>query len=330
MKKIEQLNAIIGRIGVLMRHLERQERGPQQIEADLLLQELRTAYALALTLEVAEIDDESADATDFPSNPSDQLDAEKQDDVVTSVSQEAMADTAPSEPAHEVPVDGNGGITATIPAIDDDEEVPALSLMQDVEPSDNSLFDDSQDAAGWHDEPVSQEVSEQAADSRTEATDTPTDISQEPQNTVLEASVSEPVTPKEEQDVASAQRYIDKEKPASLFDYLHAAAPAQEPAVAETLGDKLGRSGGEMRGTTAQYKKIADLRTVININDKFSFMKDLFQNNMKAYNDFIIELNGITERSEAERRVNEVAALYHWDSNSLTAKKFFSIFDRRF
>ena len=77
-------------------------------------------------------------------------------------------------------------------------------------------------------------------------------------------------------------------------------------------------------------KKVSDLRTVININDKFSFMSELFHNNMKAYNDFILRLNDISDRQEALAAVHQVAEQYKWVDDSPAVQSFYKIFDKKF
>ncbi len=111
----------------------------------------------------------------------------------------------------------------------------------------------------------------------------------------------------------------------SLFDYFK--TPAQDNNTQRTLADTL---GGQMRQHAVRTDKVHDLRTVININDKFSFMSELFHNNMKGYNDFILRLNAIDGRDEALAYVGTIAEQYSWDNESLAVKTFYSIFDRKF
>ena len=120
------------------------------------------------------------------------------------------------------------------------------------------------------------------------------------------------------------------EKPqTSLLDYLK--HPVVDHPTVTTLGDRLGSDAAQhAAGVDHLVKKVDDLRTVININDKFSFMSELFKNNMRAYNDFIMYLNGLTSRDEAEAYVRETAAQYSWDSNSPTVQTFYKIFDKKF
>ncbi len=121
-----------------------------------------------------------------------------------------------------------------------------------------------------------------------------------------------------------------KAQESSLFDYFK--NDVDKPKV-RTLADTLNKHNiniEEQLETRVNAKKVDDLRTIININDKFSFMSELFHNNMKAYNDFIMRLNSYNNREEALAYVAEVAAQYMWHENSLVVKSFYKIFDRKF
>ncbi len=128
----------------------------------------------------------------------------------------------------------------------------------------------------------------------------------------------EPEPVKEHQPVAAQ---------ASLLDYLK--HPVEEHPTVRTLGEKLG-SGESGRVKADGGKHVTDLRTVININDKFSFMSELFHNNMRAYNDFILRLNSIEERDEALAYVQEVASQQSWDEESVAVQSFYKILDKKF
>ena len=115
----------------------------------------------------------------------------------------------------------------------------------------------------------------------------------------------------------------------SLLDYLR--HPVQEQPATRTLGESLGGSNMAESGFERTVaRKVDDLRTVININDKFSFMSELFRNNMRAYNDFIMYLNTLTSREEALAHVKQTAEQYKWDENSLAVKAFYKVFDMKF
>ena len=122
-----------------------------------------------------------------------------------------------------------------------------------------------------------------------------------------------------------------KQQEPSLFDYFKHERLDGTPR--RTLADTLnqgGRNIEEQLESRVNAKKVDDLRTIININDKFSFMSELFHNNMKAYNDFILRLNSYTSREEALAYVAEVSAQNMWNESSLVVKNFYKVFDRKF
>ena len=133
----------------------------------------------------------------------------------------------------------------------------------------------------------------------------------------------EPIATPEPEPEATAEpepepRTEPAKQQASLLDYLK--HPQEEHPLQRTLGESLG----------ANSRKVDDLRTVININDKFSFMSELFKNNMRAYNDFILTLNDIKSRDEALAVVAETSKQYQWDENSSAVQTFYKIFDKKF
>lgn len=175
-----------------------------------------------------------------------------------------------------------------------------------------------------------QEVSD-AATSIVQTPTTPT----ETQQTVL---VEEPVITQQNEPTSShtqaekiSQPTKKTEEPihqSSLFDYLK-KGDAPQPTTA-TLADSLKSNKEESFEQKINTARVSDLRTIININDKFSFMNELFHNNMKGYNDFILRLNAIADREEALAYVNSVAGQYEWDDKSPAVQTFFKVFDRKF
>ena len=153
--------------------------------------------------------------------------------------------------------------------------------------------------------------------------ETPSEPIMEPQLEKLEGNPN---------DDLFAEQPEGKQKEPSLLDLFKNEKGGEEPKV-RTLADTLNRhqrNVEEQLETRVHAKKVDDLRTIININDKFSFMSELFHNNMKAYNDFILHLNAIAAREEALAFVSEIAAQNNWDSNSVVVKGFYKIFDRKF
>ncbi len=131
-------------------------------------------------------------------------------------------------------------------------------------------------------------------------------------------------------DELFADEPASAKREASLFDYISKESGSRgKRTLADTLNHPAHNVEEQLAGSV-RAKKVDDLRTIININDKFSFMSELFHNNMKAYNDFILRLNATAERAEALGYVKAVAEEYKWDEGSVVVKSFYKIFDRKF
>lgn len=199
------------------------------------------------------------------------------------------------------------------PVVAEPVEMPQ---MEELEANDNGLLFDEVII-----EPEPQEVSaEPEAPAQTEEP-VPTE---EP---VQQEEPAQPEAPAQPVQQETAKAGVQ----ASLLDYLK--NPVVEKPTVRTLGEKLGgveNGKSKDESEVVAGKKVSDLRTVININDKFSFMSELFHNNMKAYNDFILRLNSIDTRDEAQLYVNEVSAQYRWDESSMAVQSFYKVFDKKF
>jgi chemotaxis protein histidine kinase CheA len=76
--------------------------------------------------------------------------------------------------------------------------------------------------------------------------------------------------------------------------------------------------------------KYTDLRSIIGINDKFTFINDLFEKDMRNYNEFINTLNKIEDLDEARNFVQQNATLHNWDKESMAVQLFMSVYKRRY
>ena len=132
---------------------------------------------------------------------------------------------------------------------------------------------------------------------------------------------------------AAQQKETEEKAPnqeLSLFEYLSKNTDGKHP---QTIGDRFEQNHVELGDKLSQQvsaHKVTDLRTVININDKFSFVGALFHNNMRAYTDFILRLNAIDNRDEAINYISEIAQQYSWNMDSIEVKTFNKILDRKF
>lgn len=97
-----------------------------------------------------------------------------------------------------------------------------------------------------------------------------------------------------------------------------------------TLADRL-REGQEKRvADKLQENKVEDLRTSIGINEKFLFINELFEGNMRIYDEAVQKLNAGTTMAQADLLLLDLKIVYNWDSESPTVKKFVEIVRRKF
>jgi len=97
-----------------------------------------------------------------------------------------------------------------------------------------------------------------------------------------------------------------------------------------TLADRL-RDGQEKRiADKLQENKVADLRTTIGINDKFLFINELFEGNMRIYDEAIQKLNACTNMAQADLLLLDLKIVYNWESESPTVKKFVELVRKKF
>lgn len=97
-----------------------------------------------------------------------------------------------------------------------------------------------------------------------------------------------------------------------------------------TLADRL-REGQEKRiADKLQENKVNDLRTTIGINDKFLFINELFEGNMRIYDEAIQKLNANVTTAQADMQLLDLKIALNWDSESPTVKKFVELVRKKF
>ena len=255
------------------------------IEKDLLMQDLRELYDIALGIET--------EAVEPVAEP------------------EVSAESEPEpEPEVEKPL--------FAPEENDEPETPVMApVMEELESNGNEKLFENDNLMVFE------------VESTTEPEPEP-EIEPEPEPEPVMDIEPEP-THEPEKEPEPEPKPQQVEQP-SLFDYLPHSETKEQPAV-RTIGETLNTGVSnlsEQLERRALSNKVDDLRTIININDKFSFMSELFHNNMKAYNDFILRLNAIDSRDVAMEHVQEIARQYNWDNNSMAVMNFYKVFDRKF
>lgn len=97
-----------------------------------------------------------------------------------------------------------------------------------------------------------------------------------------------------------------------------------------TIADRLRESQDKRLADKLQENKIADLRSTIGINDKFLFINELFDGNMRIYDDIIQKLNSSNTMAQIDLLLLDLKIAYNWDSESPTVKKFVELVRRKF
>ena len=290
---IKDLTEGMQRLCAVANRIVAQNGRASRIETDLLMEDLRRLYDVALRLtgdELPQPEPSAVEEAEVEPHPEEKMMAMMSTLAAMAPAPEPEPEPVPAPAPEPEPIPEPEPAPAPepepLPEPEPEPEPARQPLMEDLEGNGNALLFD--------------------------------EIILEPEPAPAPVPEPEPApAPKPEPAPAPVEK---KGTQASLLDYL--AAPA-----ARTLGESLGADRPQPGNLE---RKVDDLRTVININDKFSFMSELFKNNMRAYNDFIMHLNSLTSRDEALAYVADTARLYSWDEASATVQSFRKIFDKKF
>ena len=100
----------------------------------------------------------------------------------------------------------------------------------------------------------------------------------------------------------------------------------------QTINERI--SKGNAKESLAQKhakKAIVDIEKSIGLNQRFSFIKNLFSNDKEAYNMAVKKLNSCASFLEADDYIhNELFVKYEWDENTVQVIKFIDIIERRY
>ncbi|MBR1792720.1 MAG: hypothetical protein IJ764_03680 [Bacteroidales bacterium] len=317
----EKLHGLLSQVAERMAQMQPLSNSLHDIEADILKEQLRTIYSAFSHQTTAVRENVKEDAHPVVERLQD--DPVVESPLSTPSSQSSKSDSESSDRTVE---------SLYAPAEPEVVSQPALGpVMEQIEGNPfDSLFDGA--APRFVEPPVSEpsvaevrleDIESLAMDSRKAA---PTQTA----SASHDVSISEPpkTQPAKQQKNTAAKTSQSNE--ISLMDLLK--QPVENTPAPLTIADRLGQATSveSQVGTRVSQSKVNDLRTIININDKFSFMSELFHNNMKAYNDFILRLNALADRQAALEHVKLISQEFQWDMESLAVKTFYSIFDRKF
>ncbi len=79
-----------------------------------------------------------------------------------------------------------------------------------------------------------------------------------------------------------------------------------------------------------QHNKISDLKSAIGINEKFQFINELFEGNMKEYTVAVDQVNSFSTHAEAESYLANLQDIYKWEDENSIVGNFKELVQRRF
>ena len=79
-----------------------------------------------------------------------------------------------------------------------------------------------------------------------------------------------------------------------------------------------------------QNKKPTDLKSIIVINEKFQFINELFDGNMKEYTVALDQINNFSSKQEADSYLSNLKEMYKWPTDNEVANNFKEIVKRLF
>lgn len=99
-----------------------------------------------------------------------------------------------------------------------------------------------------------------------------------------------------------------------------------------SLNERIGQSKlYSSLSSKLQNNPISDLPKVIGVNERFLFIKELFDNDAKVFSDTVLRLNNLQNFAQAENILNqELAVKYNWKFDSLAVKSFVELVHRRY
>jgi len=107
------------------------------------------------------------------------------------------------------------------------------------------------------------------------------------------------------------------------------AAPVAEPTAPKEQKAPKKKAAGSV-ADKLQHRKITDLKSAIGINEKFQFINELFEGNMKEYSVAVDQINSFSTYDEAESYTLNLEDVYKWQPENPIVENFKGLVQRRF
>ncbi|MBN2727804.1 MAG: hypothetical protein JXR53_01125 [Bacteroidales bacterium] len=157
------------------------------------------------------------------------------------------------------------------------------------------------------------------------------EITEEPEEIIEEPKAEEIIeSVEEEKEIIEPAEEPKAEKEPALFDEPMSVADHFSKEE-KSINDKMSE-GTEKNAVhqNAQKTPVSNLKTAIGINDKFMFVNELFQGDMKSYDIFIREINDMNNGNAAINAYGTKLEQLGANAESSAAKKLGDYIERRF
>jgi hypothetical protein len=144
--------------------------------------------------------------------------------------------------------------------------------------------------------------------------------------------VPEPEPIKKEEPAISEQPQmtIDLFSQGTVIVIKEEEIPPSEPPAPKKDTPKKKKVKDESVAEKLQHNKITDLKSAIGINERFQFINELFDGNMKEYTVALDQINSFSSYDEAESYIANLQEVYKWQTDNLIAENFKELVQRRF
>ena len=117
-------------------------------------------------------------------------------------------------------------------------------------------------------------------------------------------------------------------EPATLFDV---SPDVEKPIPMSSVHEKISDNAEDVSLADKLKKNpVEDLKKSIGINEKFSFINELFDGDLQSYNSTIDQLNNCSDLFSANQLLTSTAEKLSWEPDSETLKKLSDLIERRF
>jgi len=118
--------------------------------------------------------------------------------------------------------------------------------------------------------------------------------------------------------------------PMDLFSVESPAETRIEPVKEKPITKPIQKKMDESVVEKLSHQKITDLKSVIGINEKFQFINELFEGNMKEYTVALDQINNFSSLGEAVNYLANLKAVYKWSPDNPIATQFTELVERKF